>query len=89
MPFEYHGWTLYTRDVKLKRGPRVTIYFFSKKKPKVANAAERLPPGKRVVVNERTGLPFLKSARPDEELSEDTLNRIRKAKPEVLSVLEE
>ena len=73
----------------MKRGPRVIIYFFSKKKPKVANAAERLPPGKKVVVNKGTGLPFLTSARPNEELSEDTLNRIRKAKPEVLSLLEE
>src|SRR5947208_3105668 len=34
MPYTYQGWTLYSRDVKLKKGPKVTIYFFSKRKPK-------------------------------------------------------
>src|SRR2546427_673488 len=34
MPYTYQGWTLYLRDVKLKKGPKVTIYFFSKRKPK-------------------------------------------------------
>ena len=53
------GWRLYMREVKLKRGPRVTIYFFSKKKPKTGKLTE-IPPGKKVVINKRTGLPFLK-----------------------------
>jgi len=53
------GWTLDSRDVKLKRGPKVTIYFFSKKKPKSGRQSE-MPPGKKVIVNKRTGLPFLK-----------------------------
>jgi len=60
MPYTYQGWTLYSREVKLKRGPRVTIYFFSKKKPKSGRMMDDLPSGKKVVVNKRTGLPFLK-----------------------------
>ena len=60
MPYQYQGWTLYTREVKLKRGPKVQIYFFSKKKPKSWKAVDDLPAGKKVVVNKRTGLPFLK-----------------------------
>ena len=60
MPYQYQGWTLYSRDVKLKRGPKVTIFFFSKKKPKSGKQMDVLPAGKKVVVNKRTGLPFLK-----------------------------
>lgn len=59
MPYTHQGWTLYSREVKLKRGPRVTIYFFSKRKPKSGRPAE-MPSGRKVVVNKRTGLPFLK-----------------------------
>ena len=60
MPYEHAGgWKLYSREVKLKRGPKVTIYFFSKKKPKSGRQTD-MPPGKRVIVNKRTGLPFLK-----------------------------
>jgi len=44
--------------VKLKRGPKVQIYFFSKKKPKSGRQTD-MPPGKKVIVNKRTGLPFL------------------------------
>ncbi|MEK6852201.1 MAG: hypothetical protein AABY30_06670 [Candidatus Thermoplasmatota archaeon] len=60
MPFQHQGWTLYSRDVKLKRGPKVTIYFFSKKKPKSGKPMDAMPAGKKVIVNKRTGLPFLK-----------------------------
>jgi len=60
MPYQHQGWTLYSRDVKLKRGPKVTIYFFSKKKPKSGRPMNELPAGKKVIVNKRTGLPFLK-----------------------------
>jgi hypothetical protein len=60
MPYTHPGgWTLYTREVKLKRGPKVQIYFFSRKKPKSGKPCE-MPPGKKVIVNKRTGLPFLK-----------------------------
>jgi hypothetical protein len=61
MAYEYQGWTLYSREVKLKRGPRVTIYFFSKRKPKSGRPSDK-PSGYTVKVNKRTGLPFLKRA---------------------------
>lgn len=62
MPYTHQGWTLYSRDVKLKRGPKVTIYFFSKKKPKSGKPMDDLPSGYRVGVNKRTKLPYLKKA---------------------------
>ena len=46
-PYTYQGWTLYSRDVKLKRGPKVTIYFFSKRKPKSGNKMYEMPRGAR------------------------------------------
>ena len=59
VPFVYKGWSLYKREVKLKRGPRVTIYFFSKKKPRLGEPID-LPKGLAVAENKRTGLPFLR-----------------------------
>jgi hypothetical protein len=59
MAYTYQGWTLYTRDVKLKGGRMQTIYFFSKRTPKSGKPCE-LPPGYEVGVNKRTGLPYLK-----------------------------
>ena len=50
---------LHTKDVTLKGGRNQTIYYFAKDKR--ANACD-LPAGKKVVENERTGLPFVKSA---------------------------
>jgi len=61
MAYEYQGWTLYSREVKLKRGPKVTIYFFSKRKPKSGRPSDK-PAKYTVKVNKRTGLPFLKKA---------------------------
>ncbi len=43
MPYTYQGWTLYSRDVKLKKGPKVTIYFFSKRKPKSGKPMDEMP----------------------------------------------
>lgn len=60
MVYLHQGWTLYFRDVKLKRGPKVTIYFFSKRKPKSGNKMYEMPKGRKVGVNKRTGLPFLR-----------------------------
>jgi hypothetical protein len=59
MAYVHDGWTLYTRDVKLKGGRIQTIYFFSKRTPKSGKSCE-LPPGYTVGVNKRTGLPYLK-----------------------------
>ena len=50
---------LHTKDVTLKGGRNQTIYYFAKDQRD--NACD-LPDGKKVVENERTGLPFVKSA---------------------------
>ena len=62
MPYTYQGWTLYSRAVKLKKGPTVTIYFFSKRKPKSGKPMDEMPKGRKVGVNKRTGLPFLRKS---------------------------
>lgn len=62
MPYTYQGWTLYSRDVKLKKGPKVTIYFFSKRKPKSGKPMDEMPKNRKIGVNKRTGLPFLRKA---------------------------
>ena len=51
---------LHNQEVKLKSSNKQqTIYFFAKdKRP---NACD-IPPGKTVVENKRTGLPFLRKA---------------------------
>ena len=49
---------LHTKDVTLKGGRNQTIYYFAKDQR--SNACD-LPAGKKVVENERTGLPFVKS----------------------------
>ena len=50
---------LHTKDVTLKGGRNQTIYYFAKDQRD--NACD-LPACKKVVENERTGLPFVKSA---------------------------
>ena len=70
MPLVYQGWTLYARVVKLEKGPTVTIYFFAKRKPKTGDPVD-LPPGLKVAVNKRTGLPFLRRESPS-DVSADT-----------------
>jgi len=59
MAYKHEGWTLYTRNVKLKGGRNQTIYFFSKRSPKSGTPCD-LPNGYTVGVNRRTGLPYLK-----------------------------
>ena len=49
---------LHTKDVTLKGGSNQTLYYFAKAQR--SNACD-LPAGKKVVENERTGLPFVKS----------------------------
>ncbi len=58
MVFEYRGWRLYIREVKLKHTPPVTIYFFSRKIPNSGKPCE-IPANKAVGVNAEVGLPFL------------------------------
>ena len=59
MAFTHEGWTLYTRNVKLKGGRNQTIYFFSKITPKSGTPCDK-PPNYTVGVNKITGLPYLK-----------------------------
>jgi len=63
MPFEYRRWRLYLREVKPKRAPPVTIYYFSRKKP-LSGRPSDIPPGKAVAVNADVGYPFLIDAEP-------------------------
>jgi hypothetical protein len=59
MVFKFYNWTLYTRDVQLKGGRSITIYFFSTRVPKNGTACE-MPEGYTVGVNKRTGLPYVR-----------------------------
>jgi len=55
-----HGiYTLYKRQVELKGGKIVTIYFFSGKKPK-SGIPTSLPEGYVVGINKRSKLPYLR-----------------------------
>lgn len=58
MAFEYRGWRLYFREVKLTKGPSVAIYFFSRKLPQSGKASD-IPAGKAVAVNADVGYPLL------------------------------
>jgi hypothetical protein len=58
MVYKHENWTLYTRDVKLKKGS-ITIYFFSARVPKSGTPCD-LPEGYTVGVNKRTGLPYVR-----------------------------
>jgi signal transduction histidine kinase len=57
--FRYGEYTLYKRDVLLKSGKRVVIYFFSKRTPR-SGVPSLLPDGFIVEVNPRSGMPYLK-----------------------------
>jgi hypothetical protein len=61
MPFTKDGYTLYTREVKLKGDRIQRIYYFAKGKPKSGTPSD-LPDGYKVGKNPRTGLPYLKKA---------------------------
>jgi hypothetical protein len=51
---------MHTMAVELKGGRKQVIYFFCKKgnKPKSGKSCD-MPAGKKVGINQRTGLPFL------------------------------
>lgn len=61
MAFTKDGYTLHTREVKLKGGRPQTIYFFAKSKPKSGRPCD-MPVGYKIGKNPRTGLPYLKKA---------------------------
>ena len=57
--FRFGKYTLYKRDVELKSGKRLTIYFFSEGTPK-SGTPTTMPEGYKVEVNERSKMPYLK-----------------------------
>ena len=60
--FRFGKYTLYKKDVELKSGKRLTIYFFSEGTPK-SGTPTTMPEGYRVEVNERSKMPYLKKIR--------------------------
>lgn len=57
--YQFGEYTLYKKEIKTADGKLRTIHFFSK--TKLTNSSpSTLPEGCEVVVNEKTGLPFLK-----------------------------
>ena len=59
MAYSFEKWNLYKSDIKLKDNKRRTLHFFSRWNPKKGVSCN-LPKGFIVVVNKRTGLPYLK-----------------------------
>ena len=65
MIFTHKGWTLYTREVKLKGGRVQRIYFFSKGKPKSGTPTD-IPQGYRILETDQkrgSGMPYLTKKR--------------------------
>jgi len=60
--YRYGEYTLYEREVELKSGMTLTIYFFSKKKPK-SGTPTSMPYGYTVKINKRSNMPYLKKQR--------------------------
>lgn len=52
---------LHSKDVSLRGGRKSVIYFFAGK-IKTDEVLSKLPPGKEIVENPRTGLPMLKKS---------------------------
>ena len=68
MPYRYENtkgqtYSLHGKEVTLQNGRRQQIYYFARA-PKAGEALDALPPGRAVVENSRTGLPFLKGTGP-------------------------
>ena len=58
MVYKKDDWTLYKKEIPLKGGNQ-TIYFFSERTPKSGEQCD-IPENMEVIINERTGLPYLK-----------------------------
>ena len=68
MPYRYENsrgqtYYLHGKEVTLQNGRRQQIFYFARA-PKAGEALDALPPGRAVVENPRTGLPFLKGTAP-------------------------
>lgn len=74
-PYTFGDYSLYARDVELKNNNGTQrIYFFARNTPK-SGVPTRLPPGYRVEVSDRTGLPLL---RKDPTASQGFFGAVRK-----------
>ncbi|HEC95115.1 MAG TPA: DUF2188 domain-containing protein [Thermoplasmatales archaeon] len=62
--FRYGKYTLYKREVVLKSGKKLTIYFFSEHEPKSGTPCA-MPEGYTVVFNPRSNMPYLEKYYPD------------------------
>lgn len=60
--YRFGKYTLYKREVNLKSGRKLTIYFFSEKEPKSGKPCD-LPDGYRVEINKISKMPYLKKIR--------------------------
>jgi hypothetical protein len=58
-PCIYKGYTLYTRETRKRNGKKTTLFFFSRQKPEFSSPSP-LPGGYHIVVNKKTGIPYLK-----------------------------
>ena len=73
-PYKYGDWTLYKRKVKLNGGKVITIYFFSRGKPK-SGVATPMPDGYEVGINKRSNMPFLRK-----KTSKKTVEEVKEQK---------
>ena len=55
----YKGYILYRRETRKSDGKKSTLYYFTKKKSNKGHPC-RLPDGYRIVLNKKTGVPYLK-----------------------------
>lgn len=63
LPFVFRGYTLFKCFVQLKSGKPTVIHFFSKKKPK-SGVLAYMPAGFEVMVNSKSGMPYLRKIGP-------------------------
>ena len=64
MPYRYENsrgqtYYLHGKEVTLQNDRKQQIFYFARE-PKAGEALDALPPGREVIENPRTGLPFLK-----------------------------
>lgn len=66
MPYSYRNskgqtYYLHGKEVTLQGGRKQQIYYFARE-PKPGESLDEVPPGRTVVENPKTGLPFLRGA---------------------------
>jgi hypothetical protein len=64
--FHYNNYTLYKKDISIDEDKKRTVHFFSRDEPE-EGVATILPDGYEVKVNRKTGVPFIKKIRDDDE----------------------